>query len=407
MIADSLRSGAAVRERCLNICAAVSAGESAHFTIDRHALEAAADQVAATTRARYPDGHIPYHGRWRHFEAGGVRRLDELDAALAARFGEPSAVERARAQIDLTVVSVLLDAGAGPDWCFHESRTDQSFGRSEGLAVASFRAFMAGAFSSRPDEPQRVDGAALQRIDANRLAHVFQAHGDNPLLGLEARALLLNRLGDALLRDAIRFGPDGRPGELFFRITDKARRTELPAAALLHALLASLSGIWPSGNSVEGEPLGDAWPHRFAGGTGPLAGWVPFHKITQWLTYSLLEPFEQAGVTIHGLDELTALPEYRNGGLLTDTGVIVPRDPALAGLPLTPADEAVIEWRALTVALIDELAPRVRERLGGDAQSLPLARILEGGTWAAGRELALRLRDGRPPLNIVTDGILF
>ncbi len=294
-----------------------------------------------------------------------------------------------------------------PAWSFYESRTDREFGRSEGLAVASFRAFMAGAFSSRPDDPLRVDGVALQRIDANRLAHVFQAHADNPLVGLEARAALLNRLGDALLRDAPRFGPEGRPGELFFRITDKARRTELPAEELLHALLAGFGGVWQGGPAPGGESLGDVWPHRYAGGQGPSAGWVPFHKLTQWLTYSLLEPFEQAGVQMHGLDELTALPEYRNGGLLIDTGVLVPRDPGLTQMPLAPGDEAIIEWRALTVALIDELAPLVRERLGRTAREMPLARILEGGTWHTGRALAQRLRDGRPPLNIITDGTLF
>ncbi|MEZ5651603.1 MAG: URC4/urg3 family protein [Burkholderiaceae bacterium] len=407
MIAESLRSGAAVRERCRNILEAVLAGESGHFVVSMNALESAADHVARVTRERYPDGSIPYHGRWRHFEAGGIDRLAELENALTARFGSPSAVERARAQIDLTVISVLLDAGAGPDWSYHESRTDRGFARSEGLAVASFRAFMAGAFSSRPDEPQRVDGQALQHIDANRLAHVFQAHADNPIVGLEARAALLNRLGEALLRDAPRFGPEGRPGELFFRITDKARRTELAADALLHALISGFGGIWQSASAPEGLNGGDVWPHRFAGGSGPTAGWVPFHKLLQWLTYSLLEPFEQAGVQMHGLDDLTALPEYRNGGLLIDTGVIVPRDPALAAMPLTPADEAVIEWRALTVALIDELAPRVRERLGTSAREMPLARILEGGTWAAGRALANERRDGRPPLNIITDGTFF
>jgi hypothetical protein len=72
-----------------------------------------------------------------------------------------------------------------------------------------------------------------------------------------------------------------------------------------------------------------------------------------------------------------------------------------------PGDEAVIEWRALTVALIDQLAPRVRQRLGRSAAQLPLASILEGGTWAAGRALAQRLRGGLPPLQIDSDGTVF
>ncbi|MDP3376399.1 MAG: DUF1688 family protein, partial [Hydrogenophaga sp.] len=67
----------------------------------------------------------------------------------------------------------------------------------------------------------------------------------------------------------------------------------------------------------------------------------------------------------------------------------------------------IVEWRALTVALLDELAPLVRAELGLSAEQMPLACVLEGGTWAAGRLLAQRLRDGLPPLNIVSDGTVF
>jgi hypothetical protein len=60
------------------------------------------------------------------------------------------------------------------------------------------------------------------------------------------------------------------------------------------------------------------------------------------------------------------------------------------------------------VALLDRLAPLVRARLGKSEAEFPLARMLEGGTWAAGRELAAELRqDGGPPLIIVSDGTFF
>jgi hypothetical protein len=134
---------------------------------------------------------------------------------------------------------------------------------------------------------------------------------------------------------------------------------------------------------------------------------VPFHKLSQWLTYSLLEPFEWAGVYVEGLDALTGLPEYRNGGLLLDTGVLRLREPAWAAGTWEVGDELVVEWRALTVALLDELAPLVRTRLAVDAGQMPLACVLEGGSWAAGRALAERLRDGRPPLCVVSDGTVF
>jgi hypothetical protein len=134
---------------------------------------------------------------------------------------------------------------------------------------------------------------------------------------------------------------------------------------------------------------------------------MPFHKLSQWLSYSLLEPFQWAGVRVVGLDELTGLPEYRNGGLLLDTGVLRLHDPAWVAHNWTAGDELVVEWRALTVALLDELAPLVRARLGVDSREMPLACVLEGGTWAAGRALAQRSRGGLPPLNVVSDGTVF
>ena len=139
---------------------------------------------------------------------------------------------------------------------------------------------------------------------------------------------------------------------------------------------------------------------------------MPFHKLSQWMTYSLIEPFEWTGTRVYGLDALTGLPEYRNGGLLIDGGLLVPQ-PSLAQLrPLTAASEAIIEWRALTIAWIDELAAAVRLRLadgpGGErAAELPLAAIPEGGTWACGRQMAQRLRGGAPPLPVETDGTVF
>ena len=399
----TLRDPATIRTRCAAIAAHVSAGRSVHFTLERDRLDAVAERIAALTRARFPDLKIPYHSRWRHFEAGGVDRKGEFDARFAGR----GAAELARARIDLTLASVLLDAGAGADWRYEEAHSGQSFARSEGLGVASFRAFMAGAFSSDANDPCRVDAAALLALDAAALARWFQVREDNPLVGLEGRAALMRRLGEALRAQPQRFGTLGRPGALFDTLFDAlATAPRLPAAHILGALLDAFSGIWPSGQILHGTPVGDVWPHPAAGGEGPSAGWVPFHKLSQWLSYSLLEPFEWAGVVVDGLDALTGLPEYRNGGLLLDAGVIVPRDADFAARPRTPSEPWVIEWRALTVALLDELAPRVRERLG--APTLPLACMLEGGSWAAGRQIAAERRPGGPPpLAIDSDGTVF
>lgn len=402
----TLHDAATIRERCGHIADAVAAGDSEQFTLDLSRLPAVADRVAALARQRFPRGRIPYHSRWRHFEAGSVNRAAELDAALAGR----SDAQRARARIDLALVSVLLDAGAGADWRYAEAASGQGFSRSEGLGVASFRGFVAGRFSSDPGEPCRVDADALVALDADALAEMFQVRRDNPLVGLDGRAALLRRLGAALHQQAARFAQPGapaRPGHLFDLLTcDGARSVQ--AAQILRALLDSFSAIWPSGQQFEGTPVGDAWPHPLAGGAGASAGWVPFHKLSQWLSYSLLEPFEWAGITVEGLDALTGLPEYRNGGLLLDAGAIVPRNAEFAARCYTPADPWVVEWRALTVTLLDRVAPLVRERLGVSAQQMPLACVLEAGTWLAGRQIAAERRaGGGPPVQIESDGTVF
>jgi hypothetical protein len=392
--AAALRTTTAIRERARHLLLRARNGDSAWFTVDDVALAAAAAEVADVTRTRYPDLRIPFHSRWRHFEAGGLNRRAELGAGLDAR-----------AMVDLAVVSVLLDAGAGPDWRYDEAVSGQRFARSEGLGVASWHAFTSGLFSSDPTDPLRADATALLELDADRLADAFQVGPSNPLVGLDGRVGVLHRLGDVLTARPEMFGAQGRPGGLFDVLA--AGRPSVTAHAILSHLLISLSAIWPADNVIGDQPLGDCWQHPAVPGPGLTQGWMPFHKLSQWLTYSLLEPFQWSGVRVDDLDALTGLPEYRNGGLLLDTGVLRLRDAAWATDEWTVGDELVVEWRALTVALLDELAPLVRSRLGVDAQRMPLACVLEGGTWAAGRALAQRLRGGLPPLAIVSDGTVF
>ena len=108
------------------------------------------------------------------------------------------------------------------------------------------------------------------------------------------------------------------------------------------------------------------------------------------------------------IDGLTGLAEYRNGGLFIDTGVLAFRDTDAARREHEVASPLVVEWRALTVALLDRVADGVRQRLGLDATSMPLAKILEGGTWAAGRLLARERRaDASPPVKVISDGTVF
>ncbi len=406
MTPAQLLSSAAIRERCANILRCALAGESRWFTVDLGQLDHAAEQVAAVTRRRYPDLAVPYHSRWRHFEAGGFDRAGSLFSPLMS---SGDLIEAARSRIDLAVIAVLLDAGAGGAWRYTDAATGFVAGRSEGLGIASLRAFEAGLFSSEAS-PLQVDSHGLAALDVPTLAAAFQVRADNPLVGLEGRVGLLKRLGEAMHRQPAWFGESARPGALFDALLPGASRKNgmrIDAHAILSALLQSMGRIWPQGAHLGDVAIGDTWPHPQAGGVGDTAGWVPFHKLSQWLSYSLLEPFEAAGVKVEGLDALTGLAEYRNGGLLVDTDVIRAHDTSVFDSPLAPGAEPIVEWRALTVALIDLLAPRVRAQLGPVADNLPLAAILEGGTWAAGRELAQARRGGEPPFRLISDGTVF
>ncbi len=396
-----LRTPEAIRERAGALLARGLAGRLRHFAVDPGRLDGAADLVALVTRLRYPDLAIPPHSRWRHFGAGGPDRVAELERALG---GAPPD-ERARAKLDLAVTSVLLDAGAGPAWRYVEADTGQAHARSEGLAVASFRLFAAGFFSADPGAPWRADAARLEAISDEQLAGALQVSGDNPLPGLAGRATVLRRLGRALRSAPELFGRrEPRPGHLLDALRAGARPGAVEAPGILSAVLEGLGSIWPGGPGLGGAPLGDVGRHPDAGGAGPTAGFVPLHKLSQWLVYSTIEPLAEAGLAVTALDRLTGLAEYRNGGLFVDTGVLRPRHDAVVRTVHRPGDEAVVEWRALTVALLDRLAPLVRARLGPAARDLPLAAILEGGTWAAGRRLAAERRGGAPPIQVESDG---
>jgi hypothetical protein len=155
-------------------------------------------------------------------------------------------------------------------------------------------------------------------------------------------------------------------------------------------------------------PLGDCWHYPPLKSQEPDSDLVPLHKLSQWLSYSLIEPLERAGIAVTDIDGLTGLAEYRNGGLFVDTGVLKFRDPADAAREHEVSSPLVVEWRALTVALLDRLADSVRQSVGLDATSLPLAKILQGGTWSAGRAIARKRRaGGSPPVKVISDGTVF
>jgi len=405
-VALSLLTAQAVRSRAEMMLAAGLREGLAHFRIDLNRMSDVADTVLGTIRKTYPSLKIPFHARWRHFVVDGEDRW----ARIADCVSWPNPATRARAEFDLAIVSVLLDAGAGAAWRYHHGSSGKTIGRSEGLALASLDMFANGAFSSDARDPLRVDADKLADLPAAVLEQGFQLSAKNPLVGLEGRAVLLRRLGRLVAEQSNIFGryDRPRPGGLFDHICGLGTGGALAAPKILSELLTRLGPIWPSRLTLAGTPLGDCWKHPAIKTADATDGLIPLHKLSQWLTYSLIEPLQRAGVEVADLNGLTGLAEYRNGGLFVDLGVLCLRETS-DRLRAHEVDSAlVVEWRALTVALLDRLAEDVRVRLDRTPQSLPLASLLEGGSWAAGRAVALERRaDGSPPIKVASDGTVF
>ncbi|KAI0471456.1 DUF1688-domain-containing protein [Xylariaceae sp. FL0804] len=475
--AGYLRSLGSVRERSKIVTEKALRNGLNHFDVDLSKFPDVVTFVCRIIKRDYdaPFHSIPGHGRYQHFCVGGRDRI----ANLLSTFQQGvDSTEKCRRLIDLFLVSVLLDAGAGTSWSFKSAENGRIYRRSEGLAIASLEMFKSGIFSSNPSNKFQVDAEGLRGLTVEQLAKGMQSGPGNELAGLEGRTQLLVRLADALADKRDFFGENARPGNmvdyLLAHPTTQASSTPVVVLPVLwNVLMSGLSPIWPgSRTAIDGISLGDAWPCSSmpqqqqqqqqqrgpSGSVGPqsptfspfpnsssspspsssshaTAAWesiLPFHKLTQWLTYSLMQPMQSLlKVQFAGTELLTGLPEYRNGGLFIDLGVLTLRhddqerglqnygdycrrtgDRGVEVAPMfEPSDDVVVEWRGVTVGLLDKLLVDVNRALQPDLNGgeLTLAQLLEAGSWKGGREIAevSRPNTKEPPILIDSDGTVF
>ena len=387
---DYILSAKSIREQTKKVYELCKNGKT-HFKLNEDKLDDVSDFVIEVINKNYPDHKIPFHSRWGHFKVGGINRVERLDEKFDDK------IELAKAKLDLAIVSVLLDAGAGMKWRYQE-KSGKEFSKSEGLAIASFDMFMEGKFSSA--HKIEADGNGLTQINAQAIKEGFQVNENNPLIGIDGRVSLLNKLGELVINNSS--FKNNRPGDILDILTQKYGN-QIKAEDVLKAVLFNFGSIWPGRIELDGVNLGDVWKYE------PLNGeLIPFHKLSSWLSYSLLEPLMDAGIDIIDLNSMTGLPEYRNGGLVIDKGLIELRNDEDKNISHLPDSELIIEWRSLTVQLLDQIAENVRKKLNKSQDEFPLVKVLEGGTWWAGRYAAKELReDGGPPLNLDSDGTVF
>jgi len=401
-ILSDLRTLDAVRDRCRQVYKLAQTDKSKHFTLNEQKLDECSDYVINVMKNTYGDmSKIPYHSRWRHFK--------EKDVTAMYVQWPCDPLEKARRLLDLVTVSVLLDAGAGAQWHYIDAEGLRQE-RSEGLAIATLDMFKEGLFSSDAAMPYRVNSLGLKTLTLKSLQKGFQITESNPMVGLEGRHGLLRRLSKALKEHPEYFGEEvHRPGNIVDYLIKNANQEDrtISIRSLWKAVIEGFESIWPENHS--GVRRGDVWAYSPLKKIGePASDMVPFHKLSQWMTYSLLEPIEQLGYRFVDMDLLTGLAEYRNGGLMVDSGVLTPKREDATLKEHDVGSELVVEWRALTLICVDELAVRIRSKLGLTADELPLAKVLQGGTWSAGRLIAQEKRGNRSsPIIVRSDGTVF
>ena len=238
--------------------------------------------------------------------------------------------------------------------------------------------FANGAFSrDAKGDPLRVDAERLAALTPMDIAMGFQVKAHNPLAGLEGRAGLLRKLGSVGL---------DRPGALFDVIAKDAATVKAPRSSPRCSTSSRRSGR---------SPMGDVWPHP-----------VRPRAVSQALAMAVLlagRADRERRPEVVELDALTGLPEYRNGGLLVDAGALRPKQSRLLSDSFKPGDEAIVEWRALTVALLDQVGAHVRVHLGMDADALPLVKCSKpapGSPAACWRPSGGRAADRRLPSRV-------
>ncbi|PVG01550.1 DUF1688-domain-containing protein [Serendipita vermifera] len=424
---STLRSLPTIRSRCTLVHNLAQKNKLEYFEYHPEKEQDVVEFCLNIMKRDYPESaggfeKIPAHGRWRHFDTGRSR-IDPLLSQWSSESPPVNPMEQTARLLDLFLVSVLLDAGAGNAWKYKEKNSGEVYGRSEGLAIASLDMFLEGVFSGSQSDKYRVDAKGLAALTPGKVGTAMQVSAENPMSGLEGRSSLLIKLSEALSQSPQYFGQEGRPGNMLKFLENKlsANSKEVHISALWEVVILGLAPIWPTDRmSLGGVALGDVWrcdalAKNSADGDDGL---VPFHKLSQWLTYSLVEPIEKLlGWKITGMGDMTGLPEYRNGGLLVDMGVLTLRPGVLdasyypnpdSKIPLIPPSHpSIIEWRAMTVIELDRIAAQINQKAG---TSLSLPQILEAATWKGGREIAKQLRSqtgSGPPIEIESDGTVF
>ncbi|MCB2055229.1 MAG: DUF1688 family protein [Geminicoccaceae bacterium] len=335
----------AVRERCWAVLARVERGASRHFELDARPVPAEAENLA---RLIARDGVVMPTG-WGHLH----HTADPTGGALFAlhgRLGGTSAHERARCGFDLAALWATL-------------HLDFARPSRAGLSLEEVtRLVAAGRFAS-DDATPCADAEGLRRF----------AGTEAPSAEVGSR---LTTLASTLDAHPDFFSAPGRFGGLLDRLPTGDDPATIDARTVFAATEPLTPALARGGVRIAGRETGDV---RRLEGIAPNrehAGLVPLHAARQQLVLDLSDPLAEAGVTMVNLQALTASATAASCDHMLTLGLVVPRHAAVGRLVHPMGSDIAVELRALTVALVDRLADRVRQTLDIEAGRLPAVAMM-------------------------------
>ena len=283
-------------------------------------------RISASTAARLDDaaarvarGHAPAlsgSARFRTTAAGGISRPAASIAAPSSTRARrrDAATARARDRPDRRQRAARRRRRPGVALRRSRRRASASRARKGSASRASAPSWTARSRAAR--RPLRVDAEALARHRRGARSRAMFQVDDRQSAGRASTAAPRCCAGWARAGASPILRRAARPGALLRHAAPRQSRTVERAARSLRALLdAALRPIWLTGSALDGDSARRrVAPSRTPAAPAPTPGWVPFHKLSQWLAYSLLEPFEWAGVAVTDRDALTGaarIPQRR------------------------------------------------------------------------------------------------
>lgn len=382
-----------IRERAWMLLAAAEREQSDHFQPSPEAVGAVAVALAELIRAA-PQGETPPAAErapllanlWHGLRLDQPTALEALATALAGGDG----LAHARSGADLAVLHRVIEPAGLP---------------SKGpLLDALVTFFAAGGCTAKTPGAPALDAPGLRRILA----------GDG---GIEPPEALLKLLAEPERRERLRllasgleqapelFGAEGRFGLVLDRLVAMASGTNggrrIDAQQVVDLLAPLIDPITASTVRLGGRLAGDVWRHPLAWAGDRSRELVPFHAVLLALLLDLVEPLQEAELGLSGIEHVPVPADRALAALMLRLGLVRPRHAAIARLRHPPGSDIVVELRALSVALADRLADRLRAELGRTAHDLPVAGIV--GPLA---QLASNWRD-RPGPGIVINATAF